>query len=97
MTGYCNTHSFRLWATENPLATQPVPLHPAGVTQRCGFTASSIIGPYLYEETGPFGPVTVTVTVEVQWQSGRLSCLHARSPGFKSRTRQGRLILSSPQ
>lgn len=62
LTGYVNTQNCRIWATENPLATNPVPLHPAKVTVWCGFTASFIIGPYFFEETGALGPVTVTVT-----------------------------------
>ncbi|GFU19183.1 uncharacterized protein TNCV_4397671 [Trichonephila clavipes] len=44
---------------ENPLATQPVPLHPTKITVWCGFTVSFIIGSYFFKETGAFGPVTV--------------------------------------
>ena len=29
LAGYVNTQNCRIWATENPLETQPVPLHPA--------------------------------------------------------------------
>ncbi|GFT59154.1 uncharacterized protein TNCV_1543071 [Trichonephila clavipes] len=54
---------------ENPLATQPVPLHPEKVNVWCRFKASFTIGPYFFEETGAFGPVTVTVTGQ------RLGCL----------------------
>lgn len=61
LTGYVNTQNCRIWATENPRATNPVPLHPAKVTVWCGFTASFMIGPYFFEETGALGPVTVTV------------------------------------
>ncbi|GBL94545.1 hypothetical protein AVEN_235631-1 [Araneus ventricosus] len=60
LTGYVNTQNCRIWATENPLETQPVPLHPAKVNVWCGFTASYIIGPYCFKETGALGPVTVT-------------------------------------
>ncbi|GBN77041.1 hypothetical protein AVEN_208727-1, partial [Araneus ventricosus] len=59
----------RIWATENPLETQPVPLYPAKVTVWCGFTASFIIGPYFFEETGALGPVTITVTGQRSWPS----------------------------
>ncbi|GBN75379.1 hypothetical protein AVEN_8064-1 [Araneus ventricosus] len=62
LTGYVNTQNCRIWATENPQETQPVPLYPAKGTVWCGFTASFIIGPYFFEETGALGPVTVTVT-----------------------------------
>ncbi|GFV95408.1 uncharacterized protein TNCV_4574101 [Trichonephila clavipes] len=40
LKGYVNTQNRRIWATENPLETQPVPLSPAKVTVWCGFTAS---------------------------------------------------------
>lgn len=62
LTGYVNTQNCRIWATENPHANHPVPLHPTKVTVWCGFTASFIIGPYFFEETGASGPVTCTVT-----------------------------------
>ena len=32
LTGYVNTQKCRIWATESPLETQPVPLHPTKVT-----------------------------------------------------------------
>ena len=32
LTGYVNTQNHQIWATENPLKTQPVPLHPAKIT-----------------------------------------------------------------
>ncbi|GFU72468.1 DUF4817 domain-containing protein [Trichonephila clavipes] len=51
-----------MWVTENPLATQPVPLHPENITVWCRFAASFIIGPYFFEVMGAFGPVTITVT-----------------------------------
>ncbi|GBN58893.1 hypothetical protein AVEN_84747-1 [Araneus ventricosus] len=62
LTGYVNTQNCRIWATENPLETQLVPLRPAKVTVWCGFTASFIMGPYFFEETGALDPVTITVT-----------------------------------
>ena len=62
LTEYVNTQNCRIWATENLLETQPVPLNPAMVTVCCGITASFIIGPYFFEETGALHSVTVTVT-----------------------------------
>ncbi|GFV54825.1 uncharacterized protein TNCV_3683501 [Trichonephila clavipes] len=59
LTGYVNTQNCRIWASEIPLATQLTPLHPA---VWCEFKASFIIGLYVFEEAGGFGPVTVTVT-----------------------------------
>ena len=47
-TGYVKTHNCQMWATENQLETQPVPLHPARVTIWCSFAASFIIGRYLF-------------------------------------------------
>jgi hypothetical protein len=61
LQGYVNTQNCRIWATENPHANHPVPLHSAKVTVWCGFTASFILGPYFFEERGPAGPVTCTV------------------------------------
>ncbi|GFY06919.1 uncharacterized protein TNCV_4090211 [Trichonephila clavipes] len=60
LTGYVNTRNCRLDATENPLASQSETLLPAKVTVWYRFKASFIIGPYFFEETGAFGPVTVT-------------------------------------
>ena len=39
-------------ATEYPLKTQPIPIHPTKVTVWCGFTALFIMGPYFFEEKG---------------------------------------------
>ena len=49
LTGYINMQNCRIWATENPLKTQPAPLHPAKVIVWCRLTASFIIGPYFFE------------------------------------------------
>ncbi|GFV53904.1 uncharacterized protein TNCV_166711 [Trichonephila clavipes] len=57
-----NSQNCRIGTTEHPLATQLVPLHPTNVTAWCRFTASFIIWPYFFEDTGDFGPVTITVT-----------------------------------
>ncbi|GFU74330.1 uncharacterized protein TNCV_2445051 [Trichonephila clavipes] len=62
LAGYVNVQNFQILATENPLTTQPVPLRLAKVTAWCGLTASFIIVPYFFEETGTFGPFTVTGT-----------------------------------
>ena len=59
--GYVNTQTYRIRATENPLETQSVPLHPAGWRK---FIESFIIGPYFFVVTGAFDPVIVTVTGE---------------------------------
>ena len=62
LTGYINTQNCRIWATENPLETQPAPLHPTKVTVRCEFMASFIIDSYFFEEMGALSLVNVTVT-----------------------------------
>ena len=59
---HANTQNGRIWATENPLETQPVPLHNAKVTVWYGFTVSFIIRSYFFKETNALGPVTVTVS-----------------------------------
>ena len=62
LTGYVNPQNYRIWAIENPLKTQPVPLHPAEVTV-CGAGFHGIIYHRdFFEETSALGPVTVTVT-----------------------------------
>ena len=62
LTGYVHTYNCRIWTTENPLETLPVPLHPAKITVWCGFIGSFILGPYFFEETDALGPATVTIT-----------------------------------
>lgn len=56
-----NTQNCRIWATENPNISQPLPLHSPKVTVWCGFTAEFVVGPYFFEEVTPAGPVTCTV------------------------------------
>ena len=65
LTGYVNTQNFWIWARENPLETQPVPLHPAKVTMWCRFTASFIMGPIFFKETGGVDPITFTFTFQL--------------------------------
>ncbi|UYV79914.1 hypothetical protein LAZ67_18001034 [Cordylochernes scorpioides] len=50
LNGEVNTRSSRIWATENPRILKEIPLHQPRVTVWCGFTSSSIIGPFFKEE-----------------------------------------------
>ncbi|GBN44701.1 hypothetical protein AVEN_44808-1 [Araneus ventricosus] len=59
--GYVNTQNCRIWAKENPFGNQPLPLHSEKVSMWCWFTVSFIVGPFLFEEVSPEGPVTCTV------------------------------------
>ena len=69
LTGCVNIQNCWIRATENPLETQSEPLHPAKVTVWCGFTASFIIRPYIFQETGALSPVTVNVHWSALWVS----------------------------
>ncbi|GFV27253.1 uncharacterized protein TNCV_3459481 [Trichonephila clavipes] len=60
--GSANTHSCRIWETDNPHSTLQVPLYSPKVTVWCGFSASFILGPYFVEELGAGGPVTCSIT-----------------------------------
>ncbi|GFV80336.1 uncharacterized protein TNCV_4957391 [Trichonephila clavipes] len=62
LDGSVNTHSCRIWETDNPHSTLRVPLHSPKVTVWCGFSASFILGPYFFEELGAGGPVTCSIT-----------------------------------
>ena len=51
LIGYVNCW---IWATENSLKIQPVPLHPGKVTVRCRFMALIVIGSYFFKGYGCF-------------------------------------------
>ncbi|GFW72759.1 uncharacterized protein TNCV_1266031 [Trichonephila clavipes] len=57
-----NTHNCRIWESDNPHSTLQVPLHSPKVTVWCGFFASFILGPYLFEELGAGGLVACSIT-----------------------------------
>ncbi|GFW15805.1 uncharacterized protein TNCV_3583031 [Trichonephila clavipes] len=59
-----NTLNCRIWATENPRTVVETPLHDEKVTVWVGFTTSTVIGPFFFEEMRDSGFVTATVTGE---------------------------------
>ncbi|GFX64673.1 integrase catalytic domain-containing protein [Trichonephila clavipes] len=63
LRGSVNTHNCRIWATENPRTVVETPLHDEKVTVWVGFTTSTVIGPFFFEEMRDSGFVTATVTV----------------------------------
>ncbi|GFV92937.1 uncharacterized protein TNCV_1693301 [Trichonephila clavipes] len=64
LRGSVNTHNCRIWATENPRTVLETPLHGEKITVWVGFTTSTIIGPFFFEEMRDSGFVTATVTGE---------------------------------
>ncbi|GFT01160.1 uncharacterized protein TNCV_3373011 [Trichonephila clavipes] len=64
LRGSVNTHTCRIWATENPRTVVETPLHDEKVTVWVGFTTSTVIGPFFFEEMRDSGFVTATVTGE---------------------------------
>ncbi|GFW42081.1 uncharacterized protein TNCV_1905391 [Trichonephila clavipes] len=64
LRGSVNTHNFRIWATENPRTVVETPLHDEKVTVWVGFTTSTVIGLFFFEEMRDSGFVTATVTGE---------------------------------
>ncbi|GFX90703.1 uncharacterized protein TNCV_3195211 [Trichonephila clavipes] len=64
LRGSVNTHNCRIWATENPRTVVKTPLHDEKVTVWVGFTTSTIIGPFFFEEMRDSGFATATVTGE---------------------------------
>ncbi|GFX51005.1 uncharacterized protein TNCV_2733561 [Trichonephila clavipes] len=64
LRGSVNTHNCRIWATENPRTVMETPLHDEKVTVWVGFTTSTVIGPFFFEEMRDSGFVTATVTGE---------------------------------
>ncbi|GFS87703.1 uncharacterized protein TNCV_2942791 [Trichonephila clavipes] len=64
LQGSVNTHNCRIWATENPRTVMETPLHDEKVTVWVGFTTSTVIGPFFFEEMRDSGFVTATVTGE---------------------------------
>ncbi|GFT86357.1 RNA-directed DNA polymerase from mobile element jockey [Trichonephila clavipes] len=64
LRGSVNTHNCRIWATENPRTVVETPLHDEKVTVWVGFTTSTVIGPFFFEEMRDSGFVTATVTGE---------------------------------
>ncbi|GFW50786.1 retrovirus-related Pol polyprotein from transposon 297 [Trichonephila clavipes] len=65
VAGSVNTHNCRIWATENPRSVVETPLHEEKVTVWVGFTTSTVIGPFFFEEMRDSGFVTATVTGEL--------------------------------
>ncbi|GFX07860.1 uncharacterized protein TNCV_4161291 [Trichonephila clavipes] len=61
ISGTVNTHTCRIWDTENPRTFPEIPLHSPKVTVWCEFTATFILGPFFFEETTRNGLVTCTV------------------------------------
>ncbi|GFS73474.1 uncharacterized protein TNCV_1101811 [Trichonephila clavipes] len=75
LRGSVNTHNCRIWATENPRTVVETPLHDEKVTVWGGFTTSTVIGPFFFEEMRDSGVVTATVTGERSFGDDRvLSC-----------------------
>ncbi|GFV11914.1 uncharacterized protein TNCV_109621 [Trichonephila clavipes] len=64
LRGSVNTHNCRIWATENPRTVVETPLHNEKVTVWVGFTTSTVIVPFFFEEVRDSGFVTATVTGE---------------------------------
>ncbi|GFU80118.1 uncharacterized protein TNCV_579981 [Trichonephila clavipes] len=64
LRGSVNTHNCRIWATQNPRTVVEFPLHDEKVTVWVGFTTSTVIGPFFFEEMRDSGFVTATVTGE---------------------------------
>ncbi|GFT34964.1 uncharacterized protein TNCV_786771 [Trichonephila clavipes] len=64
LRGSVNTHNCRIWATENRRTVVETPLHYENVTVWVGFTTSTVIGPFFFEEMLDSGFVTATVTGE---------------------------------
>ncbi|GFS83262.1 uncharacterized protein TNCV_600121 [Trichonephila clavipes] len=64
LRGSVNTHNCRIWATENPRTVVETPLHDEKVTVWVGFTTSTVIGPFFFEEMRDSGFVTATVKGE---------------------------------
>ncbi|GFW81493.1 uncharacterized protein TNCV_2881711 [Trichonephila clavipes] len=64
LRGSVNTHNCRIWATENPRTVVETPLHDEKVTVWVGFTTSTVIGPFFFEEMRDSSFVTATVTGE---------------------------------
>ncbi|GFU03451.1 uncharacterized protein TNCV_797501 [Trichonephila clavipes] len=64
LRGSVNTPNCRIWATENPRTVVETPLHDEKVTVWVGFTTSTVIGPFFFEEMRDSGFVTATVTGE---------------------------------
>ncbi|GFV49209.1 uncharacterized protein TNCV_237431 [Trichonephila clavipes] len=64
LRGSVNTHNCRIWATENPRTVVETPLHDEKVTVWVGFTTSTVIEPFFFEEIVYSGFVTATVMGE---------------------------------
>ncbi|GFX83506.1 uncharacterized protein TNCV_324551 [Trichonephila clavipes] len=64
LRGSVNTYNCRIPATENPRTVVETPLHDEKVTVWVGFTTSTVIGTFFFEEMRDSGFVTATVTGE---------------------------------
>ncbi|GFW89292.1 uncharacterized protein TNCV_4934601 [Trichonephila clavipes] len=64
LRGSVNTHNCRILATENPRTVVETPLHDEKVTVWVGYTTSTVIGPFFFEEMRDSDFVTATVTGE---------------------------------
>ena len=60
LTGYINSQNRQIWERENPVETQPVPVHPPKAILWCVHYSTK--GHVFFEETGALGPVIITVT-----------------------------------
>jgi hypothetical protein len=50
LDGFTNTHSCRIWATENSVVIHEKPLHPERVTVWCAICSTNVIGPCFFED-----------------------------------------------
>ncbi|GFY23138.1 DUF4817 domain-containing protein [Trichonephila clavipes] len=60
--GTVNTHNCHIWAKENTRILTEDPLQSPKVTIRWGFMATTVLGPFVFEEISELGPVTCFVT-----------------------------------
>ncbi|GFV83887.1 uncharacterized protein TNCV_387951 [Trichonephila clavipes] len=76
LRGSVDTPNCRIWATENPRTVVETPLHDEKVTVWVGFTTSTVIGPFFFEEMRDSGFVTATVTGERLFGDDRVPSHH---------------------
>ncbi|GFU25075.1 uncharacterized protein TNCV_568301 [Trichonephila clavipes] len=64
LRGSVNSHNSRIWATENPRTVVETPLHDKKVAVWVGFTTSTVIEPFFFEEMRDSAFVAATMTGE---------------------------------